>query len=103
MIINARGGRIPTEKEKLCHNTSELHLYNKQLLIIDLFHVKFLNYILKKFGTDVRVPKREIYRLLACLYSLNKRESRVFLNLLVERFDFVKISNFGLIMEVGLI
>lgn len=76
--------------------TSEL---NKEQ-IKHIFFLKFVKTIAKKYGTNNRIPLGEVYRLLACLYSLDKRQSRLFVDALSDTYDFVRYNHRGLSLSV---
>ena len=69
---------------------------------LDIFSSKFVNYVLEKHwdGTIASISKRETFRILGCLFSLSKAQSRFFLSTLSRRLSFVRFSNQGVEVRV---
>lgn len=71
-------------------------VHDKEAVRLNIYHLlekKFISYVLRKYGSNKKVSRREIYRVLGCLYSFSKPEARSFLFLLKQDFDFVRINH----------
>ncbi len=86
-----------------CQLEPTLRSYKEQSLQ-SLFYSKFLSCIIRKYAAAgiLRIPRKELYQTLGCLFSLNKAQARKFLSYLSRELEFVKFDRNGLKIEVTL-
>lgn len=92
-------------------NAQQIRQRNKTLILneeqfLSELYSKFIIYAISKYEFKIlnqkRIPLKDIYQTLGCLFSLRRRQARLFLRCLVEELPFIKRHNHGLKLEIEL-